>query len=270
MVMVNLDDMLFEVSSEIRLRILESLRNGPATVTDISNQLDMSMTEASRHFNRLSRVGLIKKSPDRDYSITILGKTVLTQLGPLEFITRHSDYFDSHDATRIPVKFLNRINELADAVPTYTQRANVMRSVEKMKNISLEAEEYYYSILDDSSMELVLYAEPDNESTDFVKNKVESGIRFRALFPVGVETDKIPQESLSGFIELHGSGNFEFRIIERTDLFLHMNEKEVSLLAFPDMNDKFDYLGFEATDDRTINWCNEVFNHYWNSSKPFF
>jgi len=105
---------------------------------------------------------------------------------------------------------------------------------------------------------------------NFVKNKVESGIRFRALFPMRVEMDKIPQESLMGFIELYRSGNFEFCIIERTDLFLHMNEKEVSLLTFPDMNDKFDYLGFEVTDDRTINWCNEVFNHYWNSAKPFF
>jgi len=268
--MVNLDDMLFEVSSEIRLRILELLMNGPATVTDISNQLDVSMTEASRHINRLSQVGLIKKNPDRDYSITILGKTVLIQLGPLEFITRHSDYFDSHDATRIPVKFLNRINELEDTVPTYTQRANIIRSVEKMKNISLEAEEYYYSILDNSSMKLVLYAEPDQERKNLVKNKIESGIKFKTLFPMSVETDKIPQESLRSFIELHRSGNFEFRIIERTDLFLRMNEKEVSLLAFPNMNDKFDYLGFEATDDRTINWCNEVFNHYWNSSKPFF
>ena len=270
MVMVNLDDMLFEVSSEIRLRILESLKNGPATVTDISNQLDVSMTEASRHFNRLTQVGLIKKNPDRDYRITILGRTVLTQLGPLEFITRHSEYFDSYDATRIPAKFLNRIHELTDAVPTYTQRANVIRSVERMRNISLEAEEYYYSILDDSSMELVLYAEPDDESTNIVKDKVESGVKFRALFPMCVEMDKIPQESLTGFIELHRSGDFEFRIIERTDIFLHMNEKEVSLLAFPDMNDRFDYLGFEATDDQTINWCNEVFNHYWNSSKPFF
>ena len=58
-VMVNLDDMLFEVSSEIRLRILESLSNSSNTVTDISNQLDVSMTETSRHFNRLSQAGLI-------------------------------------------------------------------------------------------------------------------------------------------------------------------------------------------------------------------
>ena len=268
--MVKLDDMLFEVSSEIRLRILESLINGSATVTDISNQLNVSMTEASRHFNRLSQVRLIQKNPDRDYNITILGKTVLTQLGPLEFTARHSDYFNSHNATRIPVKFLNRVNELTDAVPTYAQRANVMRSVEKIKNISLEAEKYYYSIIDNSSMNLVLYAEPDNERTDFVKNKIESGIMYRTLFPIGVEMDKIHPESLRGFIELHRSGNFEFRIIERTDLFLHMNEKEVSLLAFPDMNDKFDYLGFEATDNRSINWCNEVFTYYWNNSKPFF
>ena len=270
MVMVNLDDMLFEVSSEIRLRILESLMDGPATVTDISNQLGVSMTEASRHFNRLSQVGLIKKNPDRDYSITVLGRTVLTQLGPLEFIARHSDYFDSHDATRIPAKFLNRINELSDAVPTYTQRANVMRSVERMKNISFEAEEYYYSILDNSSMRLVLYAEPDDERADFVKDKVESGVRYRTLFPLGVEVDRIPQGSLMGFIELHRTGNFEFRTIERADLFLHMNEREVSLLAFPDSDGEFDYLGFEARDGRTISWCNEVFDHYWSGSRPLF
>ena len=268
--MVNLDDVLFEVSSEIRLKILESMRDGPNTVTDISEQLDVSMTEASRHFRRLSQVGLIQKNPNRDYNITVLGKTVLFQLDPLEFIARHSDYFESHDATRIPVKFLNSINELSDAVPTYNLRANVIRSVEKMRNISLDAEEYYLSILDNSSMKLILYGEPDNGRTDFVKDKVESGVRFRALLPIGVETDKIPLDSFRSFIKLHRSGNFEFRIIERTDLFLHMNEKEVSLLAFPDMYDKFDYLGFEVTDDRTINWCNEVFNHYWNCSKPFF
>jgi len=267
--MVNLDDMLFEVSSEVRLKILESLRNEPATVTDISNQLCLSMTEASRHFKRLSEVGLIQKKPERYYIITLLGKTVLSQLMPLEFIAMHSDYFDSHDATRIPSKFLNRINELSEATPTYTRRANIMLLVERVKNISLEAEEYYKCILDESSMGLVLYSEPDNERTEFMMDKVKAGVDVQALFPSDAEVNDVHAESLREFVKLHRLGNFEFRVIESTDLFLHMNEKEVSLLAFPDLNNKFDYLGFEARDDKAVNWCSEVFNHYWMNSKPF-
>ncbi len=47
-----------------------------------------------------------------------------------------------------------------------------------MKNTFLEAEEYYYSILDNSSANLVMYVEPDNEETNFAKKKVESVIRL--------------------------------------------------------------------------------------------
>lgn len=268
--MVNLDDMLFEVSSELRLGILEELRDCPATITDISSRFGVSMTEASRHFKRLSQVGLIRKGPERDYSITVLGKTVLTQLGPLKFTTRHSDYFDSHDATSIPVKFLNRINELSDATPTYIQRANIMRSVEKIKNTSYEAEEYYLSILDTSSMNVALYGEPDKDKTDLLERKVSRGVKYRALLPTIVEPNKIQPKALRDLIKLSMSKNFEFRITERIDIFLFMNEKEVTLLAFPTMNNGFDYLGFEASDRRSIEWCNELFNHYWNKSKPFY
>ena len=163
--MVNLDDMLFEVSSEVRHKILEILREGSTTVTNVSNSLEISMTEASRHFNRLSQVGLIQKNPSGDYTITILGKTVLVQLGPLEYITRHSEYFDSHDATRMPEQFLNRIHELREAVPTYTNRANIMKTVQKMEETVFYAEEFYDCILDQGSMELIIYAEPRARTT---------------------------------------------------------------------------------------------------------
>jgi predicted transcriptional regulator len=146
--MVNLDDMLFEVSSEVRHVILVKLNEGPSTVTNLSKVLGISMTEASRHINRLAQVGLIQKNPDGDYSITILGKTVLVQLSPLEFITRHSNYFDTHDATGIPEQFLNRIHELNEAFPTYTIRANIMKTVRGMEKTLFQADEYYDCILD--------------------------------------------------------------------------------------------------------------------------
>lgn len=267
--MVNLDEMLFEVSSEVRHEILVILRGGLSTVTSVSKKLGISMTEASRHFNRLSQVGLIQKNPEGDYKITILGKTVLAQLGPLEFITTHSAYFDNHDATRVPERFLNRIHELGEAVPTYTSRANIMKTVDKMEKTVFQAEEYYDCILDQSSMELIIYAEPDQQSGDLAINMTQSGVRSRALMPDNVDFDKIHPESLKAFTELHRYSNFEFRLIESVDIFLQMNEKGVALVAFPDRENQIDFMGFEATDEISMRWCNDVFEHYWSISKPF-
>ena len=267
--MVNLDDMLFEVSSEIRHKILMCLMNRPYTVTSITKELDISMTEASRHFNRLAQVELIQKQPDGQYSITILGKTVLTQLAPLEFITRHSEYFDSHDATGIPERFLNRIHELGEATPTYTIRANIMKTVEKLGKSIEEAEKHYECIFDQSAMELIIYADPDPESETQVKTKIREGLRCRVLLPDTIDYDKIHPESMNEFMELNRYENFEFRLIKEPPVFLQMNEKRVALLAFPDQSNAIDYLGFEATDERSLGLCQDIFDYYWSTSKHF-
>ena len=57
--MFDLYDMLFEVSNDVRHEILMHLRDGPSTVTNVSQKLSISLTEASRHFNRLSQAGLV-------------------------------------------------------------------------------------------------------------------------------------------------------------------------------------------------------------------
>lgn len=267
--MVKLDNMLFEVSSEVRHRVLVLLNDEPRTVTSVSREMGISMTEASRHFNRLALIDLIQKKPDGEYSITILGKTVLAQLAPLEFITRHSEYFDSHDATGIPERFLNRIHELSEATPTYTSRANIMKTVEKMEKTLFEAKEFYDNIMDQSSMELIIYSEPDRESGDQARERSERGVRSRALMPP-VDFDRIHPEALEAFTELHMSSVFEFRVLDKVPLFLQMNEKGVSLVAFPDKDGLIDFMGFEAKDEASMNWCRDVFEYYWERSKPFF
>ena len=268
--MFDLYDVLFEVSNDIRHRILIHLREGRSTVTNISQKLSISLTEASRHFNRLSEAGLIQKRPEGDYSITLMGKTILAQVEPLSFVVKHNEYFQDHDATRIPEQFLNRIHELGDAEANYTKRANIMRLVEKIGKIPVEAEEYSYCILDESSMELVLYAEPEegNENTESIINTIMKGVVSRALFPSSLDKGRIHPEALKAFLDLHKLENFEFRIIESIDLFLYMNEK-YSIISFPDGANKYDYLGFEGTDHKTRAWCIDVFEYYWSRSKPF-
>ena len=45
-----------------------------------------------------------------------------------------------------------------------------------------------------------------------------------------------------------GMGLLEFRVLRRVDVFLYMTEKEVCALAFPNLDGRFDYLGFTSTD----------------------
>jgi len=164
---------------------------------------------------------------------------------------------------------LNRIHELSEAVPTYTSRANIMKTVEKMEKTVFDAKEFYDYILDQGSMELIIYAEPDVKSDEWAKNMVQDGIRSRALMPNTVDFDRIHPETLKAFTDLHRYSNFEFRLLEQVPIFLQMNEKGVALLAFPDQENVIDFMGFEATDESSMRWCSGVFEHYWKISKPF-
>ena len=269
--MFDLYEMLFEVSNDMRHKILIYLNDRSSTVTNLSQRLSISLTETSRHFNRLSQAGLIQKKPEGDYIISLMGKTILSQIEPLSFVIKHNQYFQDHDATRIPTPFLNRIHELGDAEANYSKRANIMRVVEKIARIPVEAQKYSYCILDESSMELVLYSEPDenNENTDSIIEVISSGVDSRALFPSSLDKKRISSTSLKAFYDMHKLGNFEFRIIDRTELFLYMNEK-YSIISFPDSTHKFDYLGFEATDQKTLTWSKDIFEYYWRQSEPFF
>ena len=84
-----------------------------------------------------------------------------------------------------------------------------------------------------------------------------------------IDFNRIHLDSLNEFMALQKYENFEFRLLEKTPVFLQMNEKSVALLAFPDMKNSIDYLGFEATDENSLNRCRNLFDYYWERSKPF-
>jgi predicted transcriptional regulator len=75
---------------------------------------------------------------------------------------------------------------------------------------------------------------------------------------------------MESFKELHRFDNFEFRLLDDPPLFLQMNENGIAILAFPTRENTIDFMGFEATDNRSIKWCKDIFNYLWDKSKPFF
>ena len=266
--MTALYEVLFELSNEIRHEILLELAKKDGTMTRLAEIFEISLTEASRHLSRLSNANLIEKNVDGRYAISPFGAITLRQLKALEFVTKHQEYFTTHTVSRIPSQFVNRLYELEESSPNYTKRANIMIVANNVIRIALESTQYVMSLIDEEIMELVLYTTPDEETARFFSDAVERGVHFKGLLPDTFDPKKVPEDALTLWRRLSRTSNFEYRAVSSVDVFIHGSEKEVSILAFPDKSGRFDYLGFEAIDHVTLDWCNDVFQYYWNRSTP--
>jgi predicted transcriptional regulator len=65
---------------------------------------------------------------------------------------------------------------------------------------------------------------------------------------------------------LKATGLYKERLVE-AGLIIYMSEKELALLCFPEVDGRFDYMGFTATAPDAHAWCRDVFLHYWEQGK---
>ena len=108
-----LEKLFFELASESRLQILQELQTQKHKMKEVANRLDVTATEAFRQLQRLSEAMLVQKQPDGTFTLTSYGRLVLQLSGSYEFVSKHREYFLSHDVWSIPVQFVNRLGELS-------------------------------------------------------------------------------------------------------------------------------------------------------------
>ncbi len=111
--MKSLYDLLFEISSEERTKILLLLQKDHLRLSAIAKKEDSTVTEVSRHLQRLSDTMLIQKDADGLYYLTKYGELTLSMLDGLNFISAKKQYFLEHDAFVLPREFIHRLGELS-------------------------------------------------------------------------------------------------------------------------------------------------------------
>lgn len=251
--MKRLCDVMFELSNEDRLRILQELEGVASIVTGISNKLGLTNQEVSRHLSRLGDVGLTTRAPDGQYSLTSFGRLTLKQIEGLEFTSRHNKYFIDHTVEDLPSNFVYRIGELEGS--SYVD--DVMVVFHNVERMIQEAEEYIWRLTD----RYLMMAIPELEAA------TDRGVEFRLMqsrdfnYPpdwpgVGIVLEKARVE-----------GVFKLRESKTANVFIAMSEKEVAALAFPTTQGRFDYFGFTSKDEVTHGWCSDVYQHYWDRAK---
>ena len=231
--------LLFELSSSERMNLLLKLQKQKMKLSHISEKLDMTITETSRHLQRLSEAKLIQKDIDGLYGLTHFGNLTLSLLSGLCFISKNTQYFVEHDLSHLPPEFVERIGELS-SIPLGT--SDVMTSFRLSEIMLQEASEYMW-IMSDQIL---------TSTVPIIGERMRRGVEFRFIFPETI----VPPPGVKP------EPGAKRRKVSKVEEIILMTEKE-AMFSFPDLNGKMDYSLLTGKDSVAHNWCKDLFLHRW-------
>jgi len=241
-----LSPLLFELANEDRLRILQVIQEKPSRLTQISEKLNLTVQETSRHLSRLSDARLASKNPEGAYNLLPYGQYVLKQLDGLDFLSKNRGYFTTHNLS-LPDEFISRIiGELKEC--TFTD--DVMVAFSLAENLIQNAREYVWII----GNQVLMSALPHLEAA------VKRGVQFRLMLP----EDLMPPPGFKPLPTVPGL--IERRTLPHVDVIMTVSEKE-GRVGFPAVDGKLDPSAFESKDQKAHQWCKDLYSHYWSQAK---
>ena len=238
--------LLFELSSEERMNILLHVQEQKSKLSEISRALDLTVTETSRHLDRLNKARLIQKEVDGSYRLTTFGELALSLLSGLDFISRNRDYFLEHETSCIPYEFIGRIGELAEG----GLGIDTLRNLREVEMMFQNAQEYIWILSD----QILASAGP------IVEEKVKGGVECRVILP----EDFVPPP---GYKLLPSTGVLHRKVLPKVDVVIVMTEK-VATFCLPTLRGRIDYTGFGGTGPKFHKWVKDLYLHYWEKAKP--
>ncbi len=244
-------DTLFEISNDIRHKILLLLKEQPERVTQISKKLELISPEVSRHLTRLSDSKLIQKDLNNYYHVTGYGLHILDLIGEMEFFTKNREYFISHNALHIPVIFKQRLPELSK----YHYVNNFMEFLNFIDEKINEAVDYVWLCIDQYPIIAV----------DSLLNAVERGVKVRVIEQSDLSGPTIAFEDKHLLALGDEVPDVMVKVHERKDVYLFISDAG-NAISFP-TGDRFDYSGFTTAERGLGPWGEDLYNHYWENSK---
>jgi predicted transcriptional regulator len=239
-------DLLSELGSEDRLKILEEIHKEPLKTSQIALKLSSSIQEASRQCGRLEDVGLIERHADGKFVLTSLGKITISLAPAFALLGEEREYFNSHDPTYLPSSFLQRISELS----SHSRINHIDDALKFQQRVVKESEKFVWFMSD----------QPVGHSFRESHSHFPPGVSLRLILPKGADTDVF--RDAKNFM----GERFEIGLVEDMRLVLAMNEK-MAAFGLPTLDGRPDYSRGLVGDSAPFHgWCCDLFSHYWEAS----
>ena len=239
-------ELLFEMGSEDRLRILGALKDNPMKLSQLAQAQSSTIQEVSRQCGRLEESGLIERHPDTRFGLTGVGKIALALLPSFKLLHDERDYFRTHDFSSLPLIFLERMGELAEHV----QITHIDDALKFQQRVVKESTRFVWFMSD----------QPVGHSFREDHSHFSQSTTLRMVLPRNVDTDVF-----RGAKKLMGS-RLEIGLVDNINVVLAMNE-EVAAVSIPTLDGRADYSrGFAGESPSFHGWCRDLFLHYWDKS----
>ena len=247
--------LLFELSNEDRLNILRELEKNPMRLSRVSERFAFTVPETARNLSRLSEANLIVKDADGFFHLTPFGEEVLQLLPGFEFLSKNRDYFMTHHLSVLPREFATGLGALANC-KIVNELTAVLHNIEKVMS---EAECYFWFMAD----QLLASGLP------IAVEAVKRGVEFKKILPrnTNIPSDVLTMANHPVFDAAARTRRFESRYLDKVDVAIFISEKEVAAICFPNVNGKFDFLGFTTKDELAHKWSIALFSYYWDKAK---
>ncbi len=246
---------LFEVSNDYRHSTLLLLKEKPTKVVEISRKLKITSQEVSRHISRLTESGLVAKDVEGFYHLTNYGELIYVLLEEFEFVSKHRGYFIDHSIRGLDPQFVKRLGELSES-----RCVNTMEFLHFIDKMIKEAKESVWLQVDQYPL----------TSIGTIIDGLKRGVRFKVLeqseLLSGPRVNLDTIEEAETVIKTRDTTLSEQRTLNENGVFMFLSEDRCAI-AFPIKGANFDYKGFTARDTKSVGWCRDLFNHYWNRTE---
>jgi predicted transcriptional regulator len=254
--MEHVGSILFEVSNDDRHRILVTLESEALNLSNLSKIIDMNLPETSRHISRLLDVDLIQKNIDGTYDITSYGRYVIRLVKNIEFFTEYKDFFLTHSSDEVPDIFSSRLDVFSGS----RFFKDVMDFVRILNRIISKAEHQVNILIENYPWVAI----------PSIIQALNRGIKFRIMEKsdnAEPGSDSVEDEGeLPERIKM--SPLVEYATLDQVGPLVIYTENSAAFIL-PNNDGRYDFNGFFTTNITTINWCKEVFNHFWNIARKF-
>jgi predicted transcriptional regulator len=250
--MESLSALFFELANVDRLEILVELSKNPLKLTNISKALKLTVQETSRHLQRLSEANLLKKKTDGTYQMTNYGENILFFLPTFGFLIDHQQYFLTHNVRHIPQEFLSSIGNLHGS---------------KLLNSPVHAFQYVNTIIEGAKDHISFISDQiPSGSIPLIEAAVKRGVIAQFLLPEDLGRPHIPD----AYLPHYDADDIKRLYLGRTKSidFVGTISESAAVVGFPTVDGKMDYVAFYTKNEVALEWCKNLFLHYWNQIEP--
>lgn len=245
-----------------RVNIMAAVRTEPCNLSTLARKLGCLASEIHRNTNRLQKSGLIQKDSDGIFSLTTLGIAMYEQISACSFLTKYSEFFNSHSFGEMPSRFIQSIGTLRSCRYIDSATEGFDASIKVMVNMIKNSEKYLYII----APYTIAYL------TEIIFNHISTTrTTYQLLLPKNVtiaSEDKAITEKYK-IRQLIAEKKLQRKMVDKVSVSVMVTDKEAGI-AFGNRKGETDFQNvFYSSEKQFRDWCLDYFYSRWNAAEFF-